>query len=72
MGIKVEFTNKAFPKDREFDVGGVALVKNGSSVELDDDQEAMFKSKNGATVKEFYKNSKNFKVTDGGKSGGDD
>jgi hypothetical protein len=62
MGLKVSYKNKSFPKDMEFSVGGVAVVKNGGSVSLSDEQERLFVAQNGSAVKDFYKGSEDWNV----------
>ena len=62
MGIKLtaDFPNMA--KGTELDIGGV-LVKNGSSAELDDDQEHSFVARHRKSVKDWAEGSEYVKVS---------
>jgi hypothetical protein len=61
MSLKLSYHNPAFPKDQEFDLGGV-LVKNGSSITLSEEQELSMAARFGTTVKEHFKESEDVKV----------
>jgi hypothetical protein len=62
MGVKVAINFPNTAKGTEMDVGGV-LVKNGGSVELDDDQELSFVARHRKPVKEWAGDSEYVKVT---------
>jgi hypothetical protein len=61
MALKVSFNDPAFPKDEEFDLGGV-LVKNGGSVTLTEDQERAILARFGMTAKDYFADSEAIKV----------
>jgi hypothetical protein len=68
MGLEVSFTNEQFPKDYEFDVGGL-LIPNMGSVKLDDDAELNFVSRHRQAVKDWAGDSEQVKVTGSPKYG---
>ena len=57
MSLKVSFSHPDFPKDQEFAVADVGLIKNGGSVTLTEDQERSFQAARGMSVKEAFKGS---------------
>lgn len=66
MPVKIAVELPYMEKGTELDVGGV-LVKNGESVELDDEQEMRFVSMHQKTPKEWAGESPHVKVTGTGK-----
>lgn len=62
MSVEIAYNNPDFPKDTEFDLGGV-LVKNGGSTKLNEDQEQSFVARHGKAVKDYFENSALAKVT---------
>lgn len=68
MSVEIEYNNPDFPKDTEFDLGGV-LVPNGGKVKLDDDQELAFVSRHQKAVRDKLGNSDNVTVTGTAKYG---
>lgn len=62
MSIKVTVTHPTQADDAEFEVPGAGLVKNGSSVTLDEEQEAHFFAITGMKVKDYYKGNEMVKV----------
>lgn len=56
MPLTVKVDHPDFPKDTEFDVGGI-LVPNGGSTKLDDEQEMSFVARFKKPVREFFENS---------------
>lgn len=55
MPLKVSYENPAFPKDYEFDVHGIGLVKNGGSVTLSKEQEESAVAVLGMPLKDYAK-----------------
>ncbi len=62
MGYKLEMNHPDFPKDQEFDLGGV-VVKNGSSVTLTEEQEQAVVARHGASVKDALSGNPALKVS---------
>lgn len=63
MAYSIKFTHPAFDKGEEFDLTGVGLVENGSATKMDADQERYFISRNGMSVKDYFKDSEMVEVT---------
>ena len=59
--MRVEIFNEEFPLGMEFDFGGLLLI-NGEEVEVDEDQEATFVTRNSKTVAELAVGNKSIKV----------
>lgn len=62
MSLKITITHPSQAPDAEFEVPGAGLVKNGSSVTLDEDQEAHFFAITGMKVRDYYKDNEMVKV----------
>ena len=62
MPLKVSYKNDAFPKDYEFDVHGIGLVKNGGTITLDKEEEERAVSLLGMPVKDYVKGSADLSV----------
>jgi hypothetical protein len=62
MPLKVSYKNDAFPKDYEFDVHGIGLVKNGGTITLDKEGEERAVSLLGMPVKDYVKGSADLSV----------
>lgn len=62
MSLKVSYKNDAFPKDYEFEVYGIGLIKNGGSVTLSKDQEERAVTMVGMSVKDYVKDSADVSV----------
>ena len=62
MAYKLEMNHPDYPKDLEFDVGGL-IVKNGGSVTLTKDDEQSLVARHGRPIKEFLDNNKFLKVS---------
>lgn len=62
MALKLSYDNPSFPKDYEFGVPDVGIIKNGSSVTLDEETERLFVASRGTSVKDALKEDKSFKV----------
>jgi hypothetical protein len=56
MGYTVEVNHPHFPADYEMNVGGLGLIPNGSSTEVDEDAERLFILQHGVTVEEGFVN----------------
>lgn len=61
MPVEITYNNPDFPKDTEFDVGGV-LVKNGKTVKLDEEAELAFVSRHQKAVKDKLSNNEHLTV----------
>lgn len=68
MGVEIKMDHPHFPKDYEFDLGGV-LVPNGKSVKLDDEQELSFVARHQKAVKEKLGNNEFITVSGSPKYG---
>ena len=62
MSLKVTYTHPGFDKNYEFDVVGLGLLKNGQAKTLSEEEEAMFVSMHGESVKDHFKGDEGFKV----------
>lgn len=62
MSLKVTFKHPDFPSEAEFDVIGLGLFKNGQAKTLSEEEEAMFVSLNGESVRDRLKGNEMFKV----------
>lgn len=62
MALKISYKNDAFPKDYEFDIHGVGLVKNGGTVTLSKEDEERAVGILGMPVKEYVKGSDDVSV----------
>lgn len=64
MAYKLEANVASLPKGEELGVANnLAVVKNGDSVEIDEETANLFKEQTGTTLGEAFKNSKEFKVS---------
>lgn len=61
MALKLSYNNAALPKGQEVDLGGV-LAKNGSTVELSEEQELSLAARVGMPVRDYFKDSEDVKV----------
>lgn len=71
MGYKIEADFEQMEKGVEVGIGFGIAVKNGSSVEIDDETADLFKEETGKTVHEYFSKNKALKVTTSGSKGGD-
>ena len=55
MALKVQIKHPTQGPDVEFAIPGAGLVKNGDTVTLDEEQEAMAVSIVGMSLKDYYK-----------------
>lgn len=62
MSLKISYNNPAYPKGEELDLTGVGIIKNGSTVTLDEDAELAFVSRTGQSVKDYFKGSEVVKI----------
>jgi|tagenome__1003787_1003787.scaffolds.fasta_scaffold18092930_1 hypothetical protein len=62
MAYKITFSHPGYDKDYPLDIRGLGLVKNGSSVTLDEDAESNFVQLTGMTVKDKLGNDEHFTV----------
>lgn len=62
MTLKLTWTHPDMPKGEEGEIRGVGLVKNGSSVTLNEEQERNAIAVLGMSVKDFFKDSEQVKV----------
>jgi hypothetical protein len=61
MGLKISVNNPALPKGEPLDIGGL-LVENGGTVTLTEEQEQALVNRVGMAVKDYFKDSEDFKV----------
>lgn len=62
MAYKITYEHPDFPKGHEFDMTGVGLVENGKARTLNHDEEVAFVSRNGMSVKDYFKGSEAVKL----------
>jgi hypothetical protein len=74
VGYKIEADFEHLEKDELVGLGPGIAVKNGGSVEVDDETAAIFKEQIGKTITEYFADSDNVKTstTSTKKGGGDD
>jgi len=56
MGYTVEVNHPHFPADYEMNVGGLGLIPNGGSTEVDEEAERLFILQHGVTVEDGFAN----------------
>jgi hypothetical protein len=61
MALKLTLKDEQFPKDQEFDVGGV-LLQNGQSKTLSEEEEQALVSRHGMSVKDYFQGNEAIKV----------
>jgi len=62
VGVTVSLDNPAFPDGDLLGIPYLGAVPNGGSLEVDDEQEAVFEQAYGMSVKDYLKNDPNFSV----------
>lgn len=63
MGVKVTYSNDAFPKGHPFYISGLeGMLKNGEATEFSDEVVAQFESLQGMTLRTALKDSKDLTV----------
>jgi hypothetical protein len=55
MGYTLKFEHPQFPEGQEFGIPNLGLVENGSSIELDEEQERLFVLERGISVEDAFK-----------------
>lgn len=55
MSITLTFEHPQFPPDYEFGFNDLGIVKNGGTLELDEEQERLFIARKGMTVEDAFK-----------------
>ena len=63
MALEVQMKHPTQGPDEEFAIPGVGMVKNGSTVTLDAEQEAMAFAMTGMHIKDYFKDSEMVTVT---------
>lgn len=63
MAYTVKYTHEAFPDDREFDIRGLGLLKNGESVTVDEELERNFILVNRRTIEDAFGDDDHFEVS---------
>lgn len=66
MSYTVSVNHPHFPEGTEFSVGNLGVVPNGSSKEIDEDDERLFLSARGLPLNEAYAGDAAIKVTGSG------
>lgn len=71
MGVKVTYSNDAFPKGHPFYISGLdGELKNGETTEFSDEAVAQFEATQGMTIRAALKDSKDLTV-ESAKGGGE-
>lgn len=56
MGYTLKFKHPHFDEEKEFAVTDLGLVKNGGSIEIDEDMERLFVANNEISIEDAFKN----------------
>src|SRR4051812_31237605 len=54
MGYTLKFEHPHFPDDYEFAINGLGVIKNGSTLEIDEEHERLFIAERGLSLEDAF------------------
>lgn len=65
MSYTLTFKHPDFPDDYEFGIAGLGRIKNGGTLEVDEENERRYIAEHGMTLEDAFRNSTGFEITGG-------